>query len=223
VRVDVVAFAALREALGTSRLQIELGAGATGETLRRTLAERFPRHAPLLASCRLAQGVEFLEEDAALAPGVEVVLIPPVSGGSGTPEILLTREALRSDPLRDAALDRESGAVVVFEGVVRATSEGRAVRHLEYEAYEPMALEQMRRIVAEARDGWPLGGVYLHHRLGHLEIGEVSVVAVASSPHRVEAFAACRHLIERLKADVPIWKKEMFEDGSEWVGAPGEC
>jgi len=223
MQVDVVAFAALREALGTPRLQVELPRGSTGETLRRTLAERFPRHAVLLGSCRLAQGVEFLEEDAALAPGVEVVLIPPVSGGNGPPAILLTREPLRSDSLREAALDRESGAVVVFEGVVRATSDGRAVRHLEYEAYEPMALEQMRRIVEEARTAWPLGGVYLHHRLGHLEIGEVSVVAVASSPHRAEAFAACRHLIERLKADVPIWKKEMFEDGSVWVGAPGEC
>jgi molybdopterin synthase catalytic subunit len=223
MRVEIVAFAALREALGTPRLQIELAEGATSETLRHALAERYPRYALLLESCRLAQGVEFLKEDAILVPGMEVVLIPPVSGGNGPPEILLTRETLRSDPLREAALDRESGAVVVFEGVVRATSEGRAVRHLEYEAYEPMALEQMRRIVAETRAGWPLGGVYLHHRLGHLEIGELSVVAVASSPHRAEAFAACRHLIERLKADVPIRKKEMYEDGGEWVGAPGEC
>jgi molybdopterin synthase catalytic subunit len=81
----------------------------------------------------------------------------------------------------------------------------------------------MQRIVDEARERWPVGGVYLHHRLGRLEIGEVSVVAVAASPHRAEAYAASRHLIERLKADVPIWKKEVFVDGSEWVGAPGEC
>jgi len=223
VRVEVVAFAALREALRTERLEVDLEAGADGTALLRALFERYPEHTSLLGACRLAQGVDFLDPHTRLAPGTEVVLIPPVSGGSGPPEVELTHAVLASEPLRRAALDRESGAVVVFEGVVRATSHGRAVSHLEYEAYEPMAREHMQRIVVEARSEWRVRRVFLHHRLGRLEIGEVSVIAVAASPHRAEAFAACRHLIERLKADVPIWKKEVFEDGTRWVGAPGEC
>ena len=100
---------------------------------------------------------------------------------------------------------------------------GKEVLRLEYEAYEAMAIAQMETIVAEARTQWPVSAIFLHHRLGRIEVGETSVIAVASAPHRDEAFAACRHLIERLKADVPIWKKECFEDGSVWVGAPGVC
>ena len=234
MRVEVLAFAALREALGAERISLDLPEGATGAELRERVAELYPRWRDLVLACRLARGTEFVEDRAPLAEGAEVLFIPPVSGGSGRgepeagrasadpPVVLLTRAPLDGARLEAAARRAEAGAVVLFEGTARSPSGGREVLHLEYASHEPMALAQMERIVAEARSRWPLTAVFLHHRLGRVGIGEASVVAVASSPHRDEAFAACRHLVERLKAEVPIWKKEFFTDGSSWVGAPGE-
>jgi molybdopterin synthase catalytic subunit len=111
----------------------------------------------------------------------------------------------------------EAGAVVVFEGVVRAHSGGRPTLYLEYEAYEPMALEQMRAIAGEARQRWPIDQIAIVHRLGRLEIGETSVAIVVTSAHRAPAFDACRQAIDRVKKSVPIWKKEYFAEGAVWV------
>lgn len=109
------------------------------------------------------------------------------------------------------------GAVCLFVGVVRHENSGRRVRHLEYEAYEDMALPLMEQIAAEAARRWPVSEVRMVHRLGRLEIGEPSVAVAVVSPHRAEAFAACRFAIDTLKASVPIWKKEFYEDGAEWL------
>lgn len=235
MKLDVVLFAALREAFGSSRLTVTLEGAPTGSALRDHLAREHPRWRDLIHACRLAQGVEFLDEDTPLSEGSEIVLIPPVSGGGdvapsgdtveGTapPRVRLTREPLSGNALKQAAIRPGSGAVTLFEGTVRTPSMGKDVVRLEYEAYEEMALAQMERIVTETEAGWPGVRAYLHHRLGPLAVGEASVVAVASAPHRGESFEACRNLIERLKHDVPIWKKEIFTDGTVWVGAPGEC
>jgi molybdopterin synthase catalytic subunit len=133
--------------------------------------------------------------------------------------ILLTREAIDLAALH--APSPADGAVCCFVGVVRDTNDGRRVRFLEYEAYEEMALGQMQQLEEEARRRWPLGDVRLVHRLGRLEIGEASVAVAVASPHRAEAFAACRFLIDTLKKQVPIWKKEHFEGGAVWVAGPG--
>ena len=114
------------------------------------------------------------------------------------------------------------GALCLFVGVVRAETEGRRVLYLEYEAYEEMALAQMAEIAAEARRRFPVTEVRLVHRLGRLEIGEASVVVAVASPHRDEAFRACRFAIDTLKVLVPIWKKEYYADGSAWLGGPRE-
>jgi molybdopterin synthase catalytic subunit len=111
----------------------------------------------------------------------------------------------------------ENGAVVVFEGIVRNASGGRPTLYLEYEAYEAMALEQMRAIAGEARRIWPIDQIAIVHRLGRLEIGETSIAIVVTSAHRAPAFDACRHAIDRVKKSVPIWKKEYFADGAVWV------
>ena len=132
---------------------------------------------------------------------------------------------LTRDPIDLAALLPASpadGAVCLFVGVVRNENGGRPVRYLEYEAYEDMALPLMEQIAAEACRRWPLTEVRLVHRLGRLEIGEASVAVAVTSPHRPEAFAACRYAIDTLKATVPIWKKEFYEDGAVWLeGEPG--
>jgi molybdopterin synthase catalytic subunit len=127
----------------------------------------------------------------------------------------LTRERIDLAALLPAA--PADGAVCLFVGVVRHENGGRRVRHLEYEAYEDMALPLMEQIAREAAQRWPVSHVHLVHRLGRLEIGEPSVAVAVASPHRPEAFAACRYVIDTLKATVPIWKKEFYEDGAVWL------
>lgn len=223
MRVRVKLFAALRESVDRAETAVELPAGATAGDVRAALVERHPRLRDLLHACRVARGVEFVADSEPLAEGDEVALIPPVSGGNRFPRARLTHEPLDARELREEAAAPTAGAVVVFEGTVRSPSGGRVVTHLEYEAHEPMALAQMERLLEETAAQTGVASLWLHHRLGRVEVGEASVVAVAVSPHRAEAFTACRAMIERLKADVPIWKKEYFADGSVWVGAPGEC
>jgi molybdopterin synthase catalytic subunit len=109
------------------------------------------------------------------------------------------------------------GGVTSFVGVVRATHKGRTVRHLEYEAFEPMAVNVFRRIEHEIREHWPLAAIGIHHRVGWLGVGEASVVIVAAAAHRAEAFQACRYAIERVKQIAPVWKHEFFDDGDSWV------
>ncbi len=121
--------------------------------------------------------------------------------------------------LKSVGSDR-AGALVTFDGRVRNHSQGRGVLYLYYEAYPEMALRELEKIVGEARRRWELEGVAVTHRLGRLEIGESSVFVAVSSPHRGEAFEACRFVIDTLKSTVPIWKKEYFEDGEVWVEGP---
>jgi molybdopterin synthase catalytic subunit len=121
------------------------------------------------------------------------------------------------------AVSPTDGASCLFVGVVRNENGGRAVRFLEYEAFEEMALPLMQEIAAEARRRWPVTDVRIVHRLGRLEIGEASVAVAVASPHRGEAFEACRYAIDTLKATVPIWKKEFYADGAVWLEGPGGC
>ena len=118
------------------------------------------------------------------------------------------------------AATSQDGALCVFVGIVRDYNDGRAVSYLEYEAYEEMALALMQEIADELQQRWPVTNVRLVHRLGRLEIGEPSVAVAVTAAHRAEAFAACRHAIDTLKATVPIWKKEFYADGSRWIGSP---
>jgi molybdopterin synthase catalytic subunit len=135
--------------------------------------------------------------------------------------VRLTRSAIDLATLHAAR--PADGAVCLFAGVVRDHNDGRLVRHLDYEAYEEMALAELRSIESEVRRRWPVGDVRIVHRLGRLEIGDVSVVVVIASPHRAQAFEACRHAIDTLKRTVPIWKKEFYADGSMWLEGPGAC
>jgi molybdopterin synthase catalytic subunit len=136
----------------------------------------------------------------------------------------MAQVAVTPDPLDLQALTRElagtgsgEGAVATFTGLVRDHNQDRRVRFLEYEAYEPLAVRALARIVDEARAAWPAVRLAIHHRTGRLEIGEASVIIVATAPHRADAFSACRYAIERVKQIVPIWKREHFEGGEVWL------
>jgi molybdopterin synthase catalytic subunit len=133
------------------------------------------------------------------------------------PLISITREPLDRGALIAAVSHPSVGGIVVFEGVVRDHARGKQVRYLEYDAYLEMAVEQIRAIVVEAQQRWGVERVAVAHRIGRLEIGEASVLVVVATPHRAEAFDACRYIIDTLKTTVPIWKKEVATDGEEWV------
>jgi len=135
----------------------------------------------------------------------------------------MTRVRLSDSPVSlDGVIDSvrgpDAGAIATFLGLVRDNTRERRVVELEYEAFGPMALEQLEAIAAECEARWPGARVAIHHRVGLLAVGEIAVAIAAAAPHRAEAFAACRHAIERLKEEVAIWKRERFDDGAEWVG-----
>ena len=157
---------------------------------------------------------EYAKRDRMLVDGDEVALIPPVSGGA----FLLSDEPLSIERVVDEVRDDEAGAIATFTGTTRVSSRGRRVTRLEYEAYEGMAENVMRGIAEDLRTRYNVSNVAIHHRIGTVGIGETSVVIAVSAPHRADALAACRDAIDALKERVPLWKKEVYEGGEEWIG-----
>ncbi len=134
-------------------------------------------------------------------------------------QIKISDEPLDIQSCIDWVMSPQSGGIDVFIGTVRDSTKGKPVIRLEFEAYEPMALKEMEKIAAEAFEKWPVQKLLIHHRTGILKVGEVPVIIAVSCAHRDAAFEACRYVIDTLKQTVPIWKKEIFEDGEVWVAA----
>ena len=212
-------FARLREQAGTDTESLELPAGSTVSDVYDAVKRLHPGLEADRNALRAALNQEFAEWDTAVAAGDEVAFIPPVSGGAHGTGVLfeLTSRPLDARRMETAVAHKGAGAICTFTGVVRDSSRGRSVTHLEYEAYAEMASAQMRRIADEIAERWPEARVAMAHRTGRLEIGEPSVVVSVSSPHRAEAIAACKWGIDRLEETVPIWKKEHATDGSYWI------
>lgn len=224
MRVAVRFFARYREAAGRDHVELDLPEGGTVESAWEAVASRFPVLEPYRPFTLFALGTDYVQPTHPLRSGDELCLFPPVSGGSDGDLIEVTTEPLSEARLMAAVGDAGAGGLVLFSGVVRQETGGRRVKYLEYEAHAPMAAAKMREIAAAVRARWPgVRGVALVHRIGRLEIGEASVMIAVSSPHRAEAFDACRFAIDTLKETVPVWKKEYFEDGEVWVGLQGEC
>ena len=224
MRVRVLFFGRLKEISGCSEDWAELGPGARVEDVFTGYAIRFPALREFRATLAASVNEEFAAWDKELRGGDEVAFLPPVSGGAApnaaaqiADVIELVRAPIRAGEIVPAVKAPQDGAVVVFDGIVRDNSKGRRTLYLDYEAYEPMALAQMRTIAAQARSRFEVDRVALVHRLGRLEIGDTSVFIAVSSPHRGDAFDAARFAIEAVKHSVPIWKKEYFADGAVWV------
>lgn len=221
VRITIRCFASAREALGTDVLALELPAAITLAALRQRLAER----APALARLPLAFAVnrDYARPETLLRDGDEVALIPPISGGAGRAD--LYRFEFCRGPIDAAALAAEcrtdqDGAVVTFAGVTRDHHDGAAVASLSYEAYEEMAQKVVCALFETAIKRFPITRARIVHRLGEVPVGEASIVVVVSSAHRGPAFDACRFLMDRLKNEAPIFKRERLAEGggSRWVG-----
>jgi len=199
-------FAGLRERAGWSRREVDAA----------TVADVWPAlglgDEP--AGLLYAVNKEYAERDRALAPGDEVALIPPVSGGA----FLLSDEPLSLDRVVDEVRSHEAGAIATFTGTTRVHSRGQTVTHLDYEAYEGMAESVMQEIADALGTRYGLTAIAIHHRIGRVAIGETSVVIAVSAPHRQDALAACKDAIDELKERVPLWKKEVYEGGEEWIG-----
>jgi molybdopterin synthase catalytic subunit/molybdopterin converting factor small subunit len=209
MHVVIRLFAGLREQAGADRRELVLGDGAV-------LADVWPalglgdEPPGLLYAVNRA----YAEPDHALSDGDEVALIPPVSGGA----FRLTHGPVNLTSAVVEVVDERAGAIATFLGTVRARSRGRDVIALEYEAYEEMAEDVMAEIAGEVQARYDLCKVAMAHRLGRVEVGETSVAIAISAPHRQDALAACAEAIEALKARVPLWKKELYADGEEWIG-----
>ena len=202
-------FAALRERAGSSERRVELGDGATAGDVWAALG--LGEEPPGLL---YAVNKEYADRNVVLYEGDEVALIPPVSGGVAR----LSEADLDLGAAVAEVADERAGAIATFVGTTRVESRGRTVLHLEYEAYEGMAESVMEDLAASLRERYDLCGISIHHRVGRVGIGDQSVIIAVSAPHRQDALAACREAIDTLKETVPLWKKEVYADGAEWIG-----
>ncbi|HAI21228.1 MAG TPA: molybdopterin converting factor [Clostridiales bacterium UBA8153] len=208
-------FASLADAACVRELRLELPAGSTGHALKAELARLYPALGRLAAGSVLAINRAYSGDGTVLVEGDEVALIPPVSGGGS--RVWLTGEPLDARRVEEAVASERAGALVTFQGVVRGVTAGRQTRYLEYEAYSEMALERLEAVRREAEERWAGVEVAVAHRTGRLEVGEASVVISVASPHRRAGLEAAAYVIDRIKETAPIWKREVWTDGSEWV------
>jgi MoaE-MoaD fusion protein len=209
VKVTVRLFAGLRERAGEPERVLDLPGGSVIDDAWSALALG-DRPAGLL----FAVNRRYVDENHELQDGDELAFIPPVSGGA----FRLTSDPIDVEAVIAQVADERAGAIATFLGTTRAQSRGRTVLHLEYDAYEGMAERVMEKIAAELKSKHELCEIAITHRIGRVGIGETSVAIAVSAPHRHAALAACQEAIDTLKETVPLWKKEVYEGGEEWIG-----
>ncbi|HBY95250.1 MAG: molybdenum cofactor biosynthesis protein MoaE [Ardenticatenaceae bacterium] len=215
MHITVRLFAVYREKTGQKQVTLELPEGATLRDAWEALVARYEGLGSFNHSIVGSVNAEYTTLSTPLRPDDEVAFIPPVAGGD---HFAIVESPIDEGALRQAVEDPGAGAILIFLGTTRNQTGGRSVEYLEYEAYEPLALRQMETIAAEIRQRWPeVKGVALAHRVGRLAIGEASIGIAIATPHRVHAFAACRYAIDRAKESLPVWKKEVWEGGEEWI------
>jgi molybdopterin converting factor subunit 1 len=216
VKIRVLFFGAARDAVEATSMELSLDAPATVSSAFRKLAEKFSDLERFGRSLLFAVNQEYATPETRLQENDELAVFPPVSGGSHD-FFELTTEPIDVGQVARRVVLPECGATVTLDGYAREWTKGRRTLYLVYEAYDSMALTEMQRLGAEARKRFEIAHIGIVHRTGRLDIGETSVVIAVSAPHRHAAFEACEWAIIELKRTVPIWKKEVYLDGEEWV------
>jgi len=228
IQIRVLYFALLRDRLRRSEESLSLPAGAQVRDALKILASREEVIGAIEKNLLLAVNQTLVPADFPLSDGDELALLPPVAGGasadsppSSRPRCRISHEPLQANEALATVSGPGQGGVVLFIGLVRDHNQGKQVVRLDYEAYDSMAVRSMATICEQIEAETPGAKLCIIHRVGSLAIGDLAVLVAASTPHRAEAFSACRTAIERLKVEVPIWKKEFFPDGSEWLKGGG--
>jgi molybdopterin synthase catalytic subunit/molybdopterin converting factor small subunit len=212
--IRIQLFAAFADFAGTRELSWEYEPGLTCHKLWEELQTKYPRMQKIPALFAIQD--EYVPAETELQDQDSVMIFPPVSGGS--PSSIYTT-TLSVERALDAIRDENGGGEAIFIGRVRRWNDGRRIQHLHYECHVAMAENEIRKIIQEMHGKWPLRKVHVEHRIGKLEVGDIAVIVAVSAEHRREAIEACRYGIDELKHRVPIWKKEVSEDGEEWIGA----
>ena len=227
ITVRVLFFGAARDAIAREQIEVDLESPINADGARAKLLSEYPSLQRFGKSLLFAVNQEYAESDREICEGDELAIFPPVSGGSEVAQTSVCESVqdffeLTTDPIDVGDVARrvllpKCGATVTLDGYAREWTKGRRTLQLVYEAYEPMALSEMKRLGAQAHEKFDIAHIGIVHRTGRLEIGETSVVISVGAPHRRAAFEACEWAIRELKRTVPIWKKEVFEDGEVWV------
>ncbi|ARU63995.1 molybdopterin converting factor [Tumebacillus avium] len=217
MNLSVQLFAGVAEAVGSRLWAGQLPEGARVADLFAELAKQHPQAEAVLRISFASVNQQFAAPDTVLTATDEIAILPPVSGGQDLP-FEITEQPLSADAVLAKVRNPLCGAINVFVGTVRELTQGKRTVFLEYEAYAPMAVKMMEQIAAEIEEKWPGTRVAMSHRIGKLEIEDAAVVIAVATPHRAASYEAGRYAIERLKEIVPIWKKEIWEDGTEWMG-----
>lgn len=217
VSVRVLFFGAARDAVGSNQIEITLDAPVTVASASRSLVEKYAGLERFGRSLLFAVNQEYATPETVIGEGAEVAVFPPVSGGAGHDFFELTTQPIDVGVVARRVVLPECGATVTLDGYAREWTKGKQTLYLVYEAYDSMALTEMQRLGVEAHKQFDIAHIGIVHRTGRLEIGETSVVIAVSAPHRKAAFQACEWAIRELKRTVPIWKKEVYADGEEWV------
>ncbi len=207
-------FGLYREWVGTSQIELEIEENASLADLKRHLLARFPKLLDFKDNLLLAVNSEYARPERILQEGDEVAVLPPLSGGT---DVEITIAPISAEALAAKVKRNSYGALVTFSGMIRDNSDGHKVLAIEYEAFQEMALKKLSDVTAEVRSRWQPIDIVISHRIGKMEIGDVALVIAVASPHRKEAFAACEYAVDRIKEIVPIWKKELREDGGKWI------
>jgi molybdopterin converting factor subunit 1 len=220
MKLTIRLFAGIAETIGQPLMTLNIAqTDITVEDLKKYLIEQFPHAAEMISLSFMAINQAYADAHEHIREEDELALIPPVSGGeTKTSNYTITSEAISVAQVTSLVIVPENGATLSFVGTTRAYTLGKRTELLEYEAYIPMALASLEQIGLEIERKWPGTLCAITHRLGKVGIGEISVVIAVSSPHREASYEASRYAIERLKQIVPIWKKEIWDDGSEWKG-----
>ena len=221
ISIKVRLFAALKEIIGKNQLDLQIPEGSTVKDVIAVIEETYPAVKKIIKISKYAVNMEYTETEKKLTEGDEITIIMPVSGGvysasETNMHIEITGEKIDDAKVLDFVSDISAGSVLLFNGTVRDNDDGKPVEYLYYEAYEEMAVKEIKKLISAAFNKYNILKVCVIHRTGKMDAGEISISIGVSSPHREDSYLASKFLIDNIKETVPVWKKEMFEEGGRW-------